>query len=308
MSRYRHQLPHLAPGRPFIAEGGLETTLVFQVGLALPCFAASAEGRARLARYCEPYLNLAAAHGTGLIRDTPTWRANADWGARLGYDAAALSRVNRAAVSDLVSLRATRDGMGCPLVINGVIGPRGDGYRVEAAMTAGEASAYHAPQIRDFHDSKADMVSALTLTYAEEAIGVAKAARAHGMPVVLSFTVETDGRLPSGQTLARAIAQTDAATGAYPVYYMINCAHPSHVAPALDAGAGWLDRIGGLRADASMRSHAELDEATELDIGDPQDLARRYAALRLDLKHLRVLGGCCGTDHRHIGAICEACL
>lgn len=155
MSRYRHQLPHLAPGRPFITEGGLETTLVFQDGLALPCFAAfplvaSAEGRARLARHCEPYLNLAAAHGTGLILDMPTWRANADWGARLGYDAAALSRVNQAAVSDLAALRAARDGMGCPLVINGVIGPRGDGYRVEATMTARVASAYHARRSETF--------------------------------------------------------------------------------------------------------------------------------------------------------------
>ena len=312
MPRYRDALPQTAD-RPFLTEGGLETTLIFHEGLDLPCFAAfplvlTEEGRAILARYFRPYLDLAAAHGTGLILDAPTWRANTDWGARLGFDADALAHVNRTAIDLLAGLR---DGVGeppGPLVLNGVVGPRGDGYRVDAEMSPVEAATYHGPQIEAFRGSEADMVSAVTLTYAAEAVGIARAAQAAAMPLVLSFTVETDGRLPSGQSLKAAIEETDAATGGYPAYYMINCAHPLHFEGALPAGAPWLDRLGGLRANASTKSHAELDAATELDTGDPSDLGRRYAALRGRLRQLRVLGGCCGADHRHVGAICEACL
>ena len=243
-----------------------------------------------------------------MILDTPTWRANADWGAKLGYDAGALAEVNRMAVDFLDALRHRHAQPDLPLVINGVVGPRGDGYTAEAAMSAEEASAYHRPQIEVFRDSEADMVSALTLTFAAEAIGIATAARDAQMPLAISFTLGTDGRLPSGQTLGSAIEETDATTGTYPAYYMINCAHPLHFEPVLAEGAGWLARIRGIRANASTKSHAELDAASDLDIGDPQDLGRRYATLRGRLPNLNVLGGCCGTDHRHITAICEACL
>jgi S-methylmethionine-dependent homocysteine/selenocysteine methylase len=150
------------------------------------------------------------------------------------------------------------------------------------------------------------MVSAITMTYPEEAIGVVQAAQDAGLPAAVSFTVETDGRLPSGQAIDEAIEQADAETDGAPAYFMINCAHPTHFADALEAGAPWLERIGGIRANASRLSHAELDEAEELDDGDPDDLAARYAALRPRLPALRVVGGCCGTDERHIDAISAA--
>lgn len=312
MPRFRDALPQL-DDRPFLTDGGLETTLVFLEKIDLPCFAAfplvcTAEGRGRLTRFFEPYLDLARRHRAGMILDTPTWRANADWGKRLGYDAVALAEVNRAAVDLLDSLRDRQGRTDLPLVLNGVIGPRGDGYKAETAMTAGEAAAYHRAQIAVFRDSQADMVSAVTLTFVEEAIGIARAARDLGMPVVISFTLETDGRLPSCRALGSAIAETDAATDAYPAYYMINCAHPLHFDHVLAEGGAWLDRIRGVRANASTKSHAELDAASDLDIGDPDDLGRRYAGLRGRLRNLNVLGGCCGTDHRHIEAICDACL
>jgi S-methylmethionine-dependent homocysteine/selenocysteine methylase len=310
MTRFRHALPQLS-GCPFITDGGLETTLVFLEGLDLPCFAAfplvlTEEGRAQLTRYFAPYLAEAAQRGVGIVLDTPTWRANADWAAKLGYGPQRLREINRLSVDYVASLRDVHEGV-APVVLNGVIGPRGDGYAVGAAMTEAEAEAYHALQAEAFRDSPADMISAITMTYAEEAIGITRAARRCGLPVAISFTVETDGRLPSGQPLREAIEQTDAATGAYPAYYMINCAHPDHFRGVLEDGA-WLDRIGGLRANASRKSHAELDASTELDIGDPAELGRQYDALRSRLRHLCVLGGCCGTDHRHIQAICEACL
>ncbi|AWN43473.1 homocysteine S-methyltransferase family protein [Methylobacterium durans] len=312
MPQFRESLPQLT-GRPFLTEGGIGTTLLFHENVDLPHFAhfpllLNEEGRATLARFFEPYLELAKRYRVGMILDTPTWRANPDWGAKLGYDAVALAKVNRMAVSFLDALRRRHAQLDLPLVLNGVIGPRGDGYAVETAMTAEEAAAYHHPQIEVFRDSGADMVSALTLTFVEEAIGIAIAARDSKMPVAISFTLGTDGRLPSGQPLGTAIEETDAVTGAYPAYFMINCAHPLHFEAVLAEGAGWLSRIRGIRANASTKSHAELDVASDLDSGDPHDLGRRYATLRGQLPNLTVLGGCCGTDHRHIAAICEACL
>ena len=312
MPLFRRTLPQLS-GRPFLTDGGLETTLVFLEGLELPCFAAfpllsSKEGRNRLLRFFDPYIALARRYRTGMILDTPTWRANADWGARLGFDADALAAVNRAAIRFVSALRHRHAGADLPLVLNGVIGPRGDGYKPEEAMSVDQAAAYHHAQIEVFAASEADMVSAITMTSVAEAVGIALEAREADLPVVVSFTLETDGRLPSGQPLGSAILETDAATRAHPAYYMINCAHPSHFESALAEQEPWIKRLRGLRANASTKSHAELDAATELDVGDPVDLARRYAGLRRRLPDITVFGGCCGTDHRHIAAICEACI
>ena len=298
-------LPQQTAGAPFVTDGGLETTLLFVQGVDLPDFAAfplldSDEGRAALRRYYTPYLDLAEQHGVGFVLDTPTWRANLDWGARLGYDAIQLAAVNHRAVEFVTALADERPGL--RRVVNGVIGPRGDGYVVGATMSAAEAAAYHGLQARAFAEAGAEMISAITMTYAEEAIGVARAAAAVSVPAVISLTVETDGRLPSGQSLDDAIAQIDAATRAQPAYYMVNCAHPTHFIAHLDPAAEWVGRIQGVRANASTMSHAELDAATELDRGDIGDLAERYAQLA-SVIDLRVIGGCCGTDHEHVGTI-----
>jgi homocysteine S-methyltransferase len=237
------------------------------------------------------------------VLDTPTWRANCDWGERLGYDSARLADVNRRAVSLAAEIR-DESGLDTPVVINGALGPRGDGYVPGELMSSGEAEDYHGEQVGTFAGTAADMVSAVTLNYAEEAIGVARAAAAHGLPVVISFTVETDGRLATGQPLGEAIVQVDEATGAAPAYYMVNCAHPTHFADVLDGP--WTRRIAGIRANASRMSHAELDEAEELDAGDPQELADGYTRLRERLPALTVVGGCCGTDQRHVAAMCSA--
>jgi S-methylmethionine-dependent homocysteine/selenocysteine methylase len=298
-------LPQLTSTLPFVTDGGLETTLVFRDGIELDDFAAfplvdTVAGQAALANYYGPYLDLAQSSGTGIVLDTPTWRANLDWGARLGYDPTRLAAVNRRAVEFVTTLADGRPGL--HRVINGVIGPRGDGYVVGSTMSAAEAAAYHGLQARAFAEAGAEMISAITMTYAEEAIGITRAAKAVSLPVVISFTVETDGRLPSGQTLGEAIAQVDDATGAGPAYYMVNCAHPTHFAAEVDPGHEWVGRIGGIRANASRLSHAELDVATELDRGDIGELADLYAALA-DTVDLRVVGGCCGTDDEHVRTI-----
>ncbi|MGP9814103.1 homocysteine S-methyltransferase family protein [Rhodopseudomonas sp. NSM] len=311
MAKYRHRLPQCRDGL-FLTDGGMETTLIFQEGIDLPHFASfvllgSADGRARLERYYETYLTIAREQRTGFVLDTPTWRANADWGARLGYDAAALRAVNLAAVELLAPLRARWESPDMPCVFNGAIGPRGDGYK-SSAIDADEAEAYHRPQIEAFAASEVDMVTAYTLTSVGEATGIARAAKAAAMPCVISFTVETDGRLASGGVLGDAIEAVDAATDASPAYYMINCAHPAHFEHALSADAPWMRRVQGVRANASTKSHAELDDSTTLDAGDPADLGRRYRALRQNYPTMRVLGGCCGTDHRHVAEIGRACV
>ena len=293
----------------FVTDGGLETCLVFNAGIDLPDFAAfplldTDEGRAALRAYYEPYLALAERQGVGMVVDTPTWRANLDWGARLGYDADRLTEVNRQAVDFVRGLALEHPSV--PVVLDGVLGPRGDGYVVEAVMGPAQAADYHALQIGAFAGAGADMATAVTMNYVDEAIGVANAARVTSLPLVVSFTLETDGRLPSGDTLADAIDRVDAATDGFVAYYMINCAHPSHFASVLEGGGSWLGRVKGIRANASKMSHAELDEAEELDRGDPAELAADYRDLRARLPELRVVGGCCGTDIEHVIAITEA--
>jgi homocysteine S-methyltransferase len=297
-------------GQLFVTDGGMETTLIFRDGLELPEFASfvlldDEAGLEALRAYYESYAELASELGAGIVLDTPTWRASSDWGERLGYDEARLEDVNRRGVVLLQELRERRGG-DAPILVSGCLGPRGDGYVVGETMDAEEAERYHAPQAGVLAGAGVDLLSALTLTYAEEAIGIVRAAERQGVPVVISFTVETDGRLPSGQELGDAIAQVDRETGGAAAYFMVNCAHPTHFAHALEPGARWLERIVGLRANASTKSHAELDASDELDDGDPDDLAERYRSLRDVLPRLAVVGGCCGTDERHIAAVARA--
>jgi S-methylmethionine-dependent homocysteine/selenocysteine methylase len=312
MARHRTALPQLR-GDVFLTDGGIETTLMFHDGLDLPCFAAfdllrREEGREALYRYHRSHAAIAVEHGVGFILESATWRASADWGAKLGYSKVELVQANRQAVSMLEEIREEFGSKGAGMVISGCVGPRGDGYDPAQIMSEDEAERYHAEQIRVFAATAADMVTAITMTNVPEAIGVTRAARAAGMPVVISFTVETDGRLPTGDSLKDAIERVDEATGQGPAYYMINCAHPAHFEGALLAGESWTGRLRGLRANASRKSHAELDQAQELDDGNPAELGAQYRALRNRLPHLVVLGGCCGTDRRHIGAIASACV
>lgn len=307
--QYRHDLPQLRGGL-FLSDGGLETTLIFHDKIDLPDFSAfvlldSEGGAETLRRYYEPYLAIARQHGVGMVLESATWRANADWGAKLGYDRPALRRINQQAIAQLAMLRRDWETAETPLVLSGAIGPRGDGYKAGRA-TATEAETYHRDQIADFADSEADMISAYTMNSIAEGLGIARAAQQLHMPAAISFTLETDGQLATGETLRAAIEAVDDATGGWPAYYMINCAHPVHFAPALERGEAWTRRVLGIKANASTLSHAELDNATELDAGDPADLGQRYRELTTQFPGMRILGGCCGTDHRHVASIFDA--
>jgi homocysteine S-methyltransferase len=310
MARYRKNLPQLAD-RLFLTDSGLETVLIFREGCELNQFASfellkTESGRRKLLDYFRQHASTAVAAGIGFILESPTWRSNTDWGSKLGYSPQQLADLNKQSIELMCQVRDELETERSPMVISGNIGPLGDGYAAET-MSADDAERLHAPQVRTFAETEADMVSAFTMTTTNEAIGVTRAAVKAGMPVVISFTVETDGRLPTGQTLREAIETVDAATGRAPVYYMINCAHPTHFEDALAANEAWLKRLRGLRANASKRSHAELDEAKDLDDGNPVELGQQYRELRRRLPQFTVLGGCCGTDHRHVEQICFAC-
>lgn len=286
----------------------METDLIFHGGFELPHFASfvlldDERGFRALREYYMQYVAIAREHAVGLILDTPTWRANPDWAALLGYSLEQLAAANRRGADLVQEIRASvSDDPG--ILVSGCVGPRGDGYRAERTMTASQAEEYHGFQIGTFVDVHVDMVTALTLTYCDEAIGIVRAANAAAIPAVISFTVETDGRLPSGQSLREAIEHVDEETAGAAAYFMINCAHPTHFAGTLDDGGSWTQRIRGIRANASAKSHAELDESDELDEGDPLALAESYRDLASRMPQLTVLGGCCGTDHRHIRVIC----
>jgi S-methylmethionine-dependent homocysteine/selenocysteine methylase len=289
-----------------LTDGGIETYLLFHEGLDLPCFAAfplldDEQGRAALRRYFERFIDIADRHGLPFVLDTATWRANPDWGAQLGYDADALAAANREAVAFAREIAGRRPAV----TINGVLGPRGDGYVPGEQVSAADAADYHGWQIGVLRAARVDRITALTLTYPDEAIGIVRAAAAHGVRVVAGFTVETGGRLPDGTTIADAVAAVDTATGGAADFFLINCAYPTHIAAGLD-GTPQLGRIGGLRVNASALSHEELDAMEELDEGDPVALARDNAALHDALPSIRLLGGCCGTDHRHVAEIVAA--
>jgi homocysteine S-methyltransferase len=304
-------LPQL--DRAFLTDAGLETDILFNKGIDLPHFASitllnSEEGRRALEDYFRGFLALAARMRCGLILESATWRSSPDWAGPLGLSQEELDALNRAAIDMLLELRDEWREAVPDILVSGCIGPRGDGYDAGRIMSAEEAEDYHRRQAAILAGAGADMLSAITMTNIPEASGIARAAQALGAPAAISFTVETDGRLPTGDSLAEAVAAVDEATSRYPAYYMINCAHPTHFASVLEPGAEWTSRIRGVRANASRCSHAELDAMTELDMGDPAELAALYSALRERMPTLNVLGGCCGTDLRHISAIAEACL
>ena len=305
MSKYRNNLPQ-QNGGVYLADGGMGTTLLFHEGLELPHFCSfhlldDAKTRAVLANYFRPYLAIAKAQKTGFILDSgPTWRASHDWGDKLGYTPAQLEQINRRAIDLMCELRDEFEGDNAPIIISGCLGPRGDGYEPGDLMSPDDAQSYHAIQIETFSRTKADFVTAMTLTYSEEAVGISRAAEAANVPVVISFTVETDGCLPTGQRLSEAIDYVDQETSGTPAYYMINCAHPSHFSKILEPGSQWINRIRGIRLNASCLSHAELNDATELDDGDVNELSAQVSDICQRFPQINIVGGCCGTDHRHI--------
>jgi homocysteine S-methyltransferase len=306
MSTNHSSLPQLEAG-PFLTDAGCETDIIFNRGVEIREFAAHTlleddHGREVLAEYYRGFLSLAADVGAGMVLDAPTWKAHPHWAADLGVEPGALAQANQDAVAFSRSLRQEYRGADHPIVVNGLVGPRGDAYSPDRRVAADEAQRYHVTQIGWLAEAGTDLVTALTFTSSDEAVGAVRAAGEVGIPVVVSFTVETDGRLPSGESLRDAIDAVDRETDGATAYFMVNCAHPDHVVDVIDDSPAFR-RVRGLRCNASRLSHAELDEAEVLDDGDPEEFAEGYATLADRLPSLTVYGGCCGSDLRHVTAV-----
>ena len=309
MTKYRTDLPQQSMST-FMTDGGLETDLIFNKGIDLPEFAAfdllkNEEGKEVLSKYYLDYLNVSKQKCSGFILEAPTYRANPDWALKIGYSLESLDAMNRTAVQEMEKIRNDYENENFKIAISVCIGPRGDGYSPDNKMSIKMAEEYHSVQIKTIADTNADLVSALTVNYNEEAIGILNEAKKNNIPVVISYTVETDGKLPSGESLEEAIIYLDNITDNYVSYFMINCAHPDHFVNVLDPDSNWTNRIKGIRANASCKSHSELDESETLDEGDKEQLARRYKHLKTLLPNLNIIGGCCGTDHTHMEEICK---
>ncbi len=309
MSRYRDNLPQLS-GDLYLTDAGIETDLIFNHGIEIREFAAHTllpdpAGREAMADYFRGFLALANEYDAGYILDSQTWKAHMHWAGDLGEDEAFLHQVNEESISFMSSLREEFSGNKKPIVLNAAIGPQGDAYAPEVEVAADQAEEYHAKQLGWLAATDVDMITALTFTQSDEAIGVVRAASNVGLPAVVSFTVETDGKLPTGQPLGEAIRAVDEATDATAAYFMVNCAHPDHFFHVL-GDSDWTRRIHGLRCNASRLSHAELDECEELDEGDPEELAAQYKSLFRSMPWLNVFGGCCGSDLRHVTKIAAA--
>ncbi len=307
MALHRTHLPQTEGGL-FLAYTGMETDLLFTKGIDLPGFASyplleTDQGRALLAQYLVDLIEVARRAGAGVILESPTWVANRDRGADIGYAPDILQERNRQSVRLMAGVRETHGDL--PTVISANVGPRADAYSPSVQMSADDAEGYHGEQIGTLAETDVDLISGYTIAYAQEAIGIVRAAKRFGLPVIIAFTVETDGRLPTGQPLGAAIEAVDAATDGYASYFMINCAHPDHFAKVL-SDAPWMNRLKGIVANASRCSHAELDEADVLDDGDPQELGLQLAEIRRAYPDINVLGGCCGTDMRHMACIAQA--
>lgn len=295
---------------PILTDSGFETTLIFHHHIDLPHFASfylldKPKYDDVIYKYYADHLEIAQKHNLGYILESGTWRANRDWGFKLGYNESDLVKVNQLAIKQLKAFKDEYSAYLPFILISGQIGPAKDGYTITEVMSDVESQHYHDLQIKAFKEAGADLASALTMGYIDEALGIVYSAKENDLPVAISFTVETDGNLPSGETLKNAIEIIDKATNNYPLHYMVNCAHPSHFTNQLNEGSEWKLRIKGVRANASCKSHAELDEATELDKGDVSDFGKWHSILKEKLPNLNVYGGCCGTDVEHVAEICK---
>lgn len=312
-AKYRSVMQDLLAHGIYLTDSGLETTLIYQDGMDLPCFASfvlikEEAGRRRLQDYYRLHAQIALDHGVNFMLESVGWRASSDWGEKLGIGQQELDLLNTQSIQMLLSLRDELERPDSTMIVSGSLGPRGDAYQADS-MDVAEASRYHLPQIATYCAAGVDIVTAYTLTNAQEALGIVLAAKKVGVPVSVSFTLETDGRLPNGQSLAEAIAFVDNGSDRYPNHYLINCAHPVHFLDALRAHpAATCRRVRGARVNASKLCHADLDNSTSLDSGDSEELAGMMKTLREEFPWMNVLGGCCGTDHRHVRAIAQKCL
>ncbi|MFT3987754.1 homocysteine S-methyltransferase family protein [Aestuariivirga sp.] len=302
----RAALPQQA-GHLMTTAGGFETWMQYVDGFKLRHFCGfellnDPRGVTRLRDYHRKVVEAAVANGFGVINEGLHYRASRDWGDLTGFSREGLAEINMRGIDLYRDFAREYQSPQTPMLVGGVIGPRGDAYNVGRTPDAAESEDYHSEQILTFRKAGADHVTAMTFSSVEEAIGLARAAKALDMPVVISFFVAPGGKLKGGETLDEAISRVDAATGTAPAYFMINCTHPTEFTPGLTPGP-WNSRLGGFMPNAVAMETLDLCKLGHLEDGDPQELGGQMAELAQRFPHVNVWGGCCGTDGRHIGQI-----
>ena len=294
-------------GRLMTTAGGFETWMQYVDGFELRHFCGfellnDPRGVTCLRDYHRKVVEAAVASGFGVINEGLHYRASRDWGELIGFSKDALEEINLRGIEFYRDFAREYASPETPMLVGGVIGPRGDAYNVGRTPDAAEAEDYHSEQILTFRKAGADHVTAMTFSSFDEAIGLARAAKAADMPVVVSFIASNGGRLHGGETLEQAITRVDAETGNAPQYYMTNCTHPTEFEPALTPG-DWIQRLGGFMPNAVAMETLDLCKLGHLEDGDPEELGAQMAGLAKRFPHINVWGGCCGTDGRHIGEI-----
>lgn len=301
-------LPQLN-GRLMTSAAGFETWLQYVDGFKLRHFCAfellnDPRGVSCLRDYHRTVVEAAVANGFGVINEGLHYRASRDWGELIGFSREALEEINIRGIEFYREFVREYDSPETPMLVGGAIGPRGDAYNIGRTPDAAESEDYHAEQIATFRKAGADLVTAMTFSSVEEAIGVARAAKAAELPVVVSFFVARGGRLRGGETLEEAISRVDEASDGAPAYYMVNCTYPTEFEPGLTAG-DWTQRLGGFLPNAVAMETLDLCKLGHLEDGDPVELGGQMGSLARRYPHVRVWGGCCGTDGRHIGQITQ---
>ncbi|KAJ5210720.1 Homocysteine S-methyltransferase [Penicillium cf. griseofulvum] len=299
-------LPQLTSIKPFITEGGIETTLIYTKNIDLPNFSTlpvlnTEDGKETISSIYKGYIDIARAHSTGVVLETRTWRGSPLWSSEIGLSIPQMVDLNHTAVKLLQGIRSETPFD--PIVISGAMGPLQDAYQ-DSTVSFDQAREYYGPQIRAFAEEGVDMLCIMTVTNLDEAFGAVSLAREYNLPIHVSFSIETDGRLRGGKTLEDAIREVDSVTENYVTYYGVNCAHPRYIIMAVqDMPMEVRSRLGSIRGNSSLKSHEELDNSTELDRGDIPGWVQEFNQLVSMLPGLKVVGGCCGTDEEHIDAI-----
>lgn len=297
---------------PFIvAEGSVIERIKRETGYHLDPDIANAgmvydeNGAAILASIYREYIETAKPFDLPIVILTPTWRASGERLERAGF----LGKdVNRDCFEFLARVR---DGYGMyaeKILVGGILSCRGDAYNTADALDADEAQAYHAYQVGRLASAGVDFLLASTIPASKEAAGMAAVMAECGLPYIISFIIRPSGKLLDGTPLVEAIAEIDVSVSPQPTAYMLNCVHPANARRTIAAGpnnsAQLKSRLIGLQGNASRMSPEELDGRVELDADPPERWARAMLSLHDDFD-MRILGGCCGTDNRHIARLVE---
>lgn len=297
-------------GLLYLTEAGTETEVLYKEGYELPHFAMwtlldNPEAMERIGDMYRRYLDVAAENETGIVLCGFDYRASPDWAALLDVDRDGLREVIHRGIGFLRDVSDPYRDRVPHILLGGSIGPRGDAYSRGEPVTADSAEEYHSFQIACLKEAGADIACAHTFNNIPEAVGVARAARAEGLPLAMYFSLDSSSRLNTGPSLRDAVIETDSQTGNAPLFYGLNCSHPVEFEPALEPG-DWIDRLRSIRPNASKMEKIALCKLGHLEDGDPDELGAQMGDLARRYPHMDIMGGCCGTDERHLSRIAEA--